>query len=180
MNPSLKFTWSISDEQLPFLDLVLEPTSDRLVTSIHYKPTDTHSYLNYASSHSTRCKDAFSFSAYGASAVARLILKNRAKKWLFCSDAVATRNGLLLLVTPSPPPKALISEPDEIPADQPGTIPVILTYHPTNVQVKNIITRNLHLVRDDPETTAILKPLRILCAYRRDSNLRDPLVRECH
>ena len=60
--PSLKFTWSISDEQLPFLDLVLKPTTDRLVTSIHYKPTDTHSYLNYASSHPTHCKEAIPYS----------------------------------------------------------------------------------------------------------------------
>ena len=62
--PSLKFTWSISDEQLPFLDLVLKPTTDRLVTSIHYKPTDTHSYLNYASSHPTRCKEAIPYSQF--------------------------------------------------------------------------------------------------------------------
>ena len=27
-HPSLKFTWNISDEQLPFLDLYLKPTSD--------------------------------------------------------------------------------------------------------------------------------------------------------
>ena len=62
--PSLKFNWSISDEQLPFLDLVLKPTTDRLVTSIHYKPTDTHSYLNYASSHRTRCKEAIPYSQF--------------------------------------------------------------------------------------------------------------------
>ena len=47
-HPSLKFTLSISDEQLPFLDLYLKPTSDRLITSIYYKETDTHSYLNYS------------------------------------------------------------------------------------------------------------------------------------
>ena len=44
-HPSLNFTWVISDAQLPFLDLCLKPTSDRLLTSIHYKETDTHSYL---------------------------------------------------------------------------------------------------------------------------------------
>ena len=43
------------------------------------------------------------------------------------------------------------------------------------MQVKNIITRNLHLVRDDPETVAVLQPLRNLCQYRRDSILRDSL-----
>ena len=42
--PSLKFNWSISDEQVPFPDLVLIPTTldCLLYTSIHYKPTDTH------------------------------------------------------------------------------------------------------------------------------------------
>ena len=121
-----------------------------------------------------------SFSAYGASAVTRLILKKRAKKWLFFSDTVATQNGLLVKpaieLWPSPV-QLLISEPDETPAEQPGTIPLVLTYHPTNVQVKNIITRNLHLIRDDPETATIFQPLRILCAYRCDSNLCDSLVR---
>ena len=35
--PSLNFTWVISDVQLPFLDLCLKPTPDRLLTSIYYK-----------------------------------------------------------------------------------------------------------------------------------------------
>ena len=43
--------------------------------------------------------------------------------------------------------------------------------------VKNIMTRNFHLLRDDPDTGDIYRPLRVLCAYRRDNNLRDPLVR---
>ena len=63
-HPSLTFTWAISDEQLPFLDLYLKPTSDRLVTSIHYKETDTHFYLNYASSHPILCKNAVPHSQF--------------------------------------------------------------------------------------------------------------------
>ena len=47
---------------------------------------------------------------------------------------------------------------------EPGTIPLVLTYHPTNALVKKIITRNLYLVRDDRQTAAIFQPLRILCA----------------
>lgn len=57
-HPSLKFFWPISDEQLAFLDLILKPTIDFLITSIHYKPADTHSYLNCASSDPTHCKEA--------------------------------------------------------------------------------------------------------------------------
>ena len=57
------------------------------------------------------------------------------------------------------------------------TLPLVLTFHPQNKLVKNIITRNFHLLRDDPDTGSIFRPLRILCACRRDNNLRDSLVR---
>ena len=39
------------------------------------------------------------------------------------------------------------------------------------------MTRNFHLLRDDPDTRDIYEPARVLCAYRRDTNLRDSLVR---
>ena len=111
----------------------------------------------------------------------RLILKKRAKKWLGFffrhrgnpKRIISQARDRVMAI----PRAALISEPNETPAEQPGIIPLVLTYHPTNVQVKNIITRNLHLVRDDPETATIFQPQRVLCAYRCDSNLRDSLVR---
>ena len=76
--PSLKFNWSISDEQPPFLDLVLIPTTlDRLLyTSVHYKPTDTHISFMYPRTPLVVKKPSstVSFSAYGASAVTRVLL----------------------------------------------------------------------------------------------------------
>ena len=39
------------------------------------------------------------------------------------------------------------------------------------------MTRNFHLLRDDPDSGDIYRPLRVLCAYRRDNSLRDSLVR---
>ena len=63
-HPSLKFTWIISDVQLPFLDLCLKPVSDRPLTSIHYKDTDNHSYLYYTSSHPARCKNFIPYSQF--------------------------------------------------------------------------------------------------------------------
>ena len=61
-HPSLKFTWAISDDKLPFLDLYLKPSSNRLITTIHYKETDSHSYLKYSSSHPVRCKNSIPYS----------------------------------------------------------------------------------------------------------------------
>ena len=63
-NPSLNFTWIISDVLLPFRDLCLKPVSDHLLTSIHYKETDIHSYLNYTSSHPARCKNSIPYSQF--------------------------------------------------------------------------------------------------------------------
>ncbi|XP_020602587.1 uncharacterized protein LOC110041621 [Orbicella faveolata] len=48
---------------------------------------------------------------------------------------------------------------------------------PPTALVKNIITRNFHLLRDDPDTRDIYQPVRVLCAYRRDTNLGNSLVR---
>ena len=63
-HPSLKFTWAISDNQLPFLDLLLKPTPQGLTTSIHYKETDSHSYLTYTSSRPVRCKNSVPYSQF--------------------------------------------------------------------------------------------------------------------
>ena len=181
-HPSLNFTWVISDVQLPFLDLCLKPTPDRLLTSIYYKETDTHSYLNYTSSHPARCKNSIPYSQF-------LRLRR------ICSEendfGIKSKEMASFFRTRGYPSNmvqraqervsailrdAIISERSGVPDAQP-IIPLVLTYHPTNALVKNIMTRNFHLLRDDPDTGDIFRPLRVLCAYRRDTNLRDSLVR---
>eukprot|EP00061_Rhincodon_typus_P004948 g23791.t1 len=63
-HPALTFNWTISDSSLPFLDISVSISGDRLVTNIHDKPTDSHSYLDYTSSHPTSCKDSIPFSQF--------------------------------------------------------------------------------------------------------------------
>ena len=181
-HPSLKFTWIISDVQLPFLDLCLKPVSDRLLTSIHYKDTDTHSYLYYTSSHPARCKNSIPYSQFlrlrricsedndfeNKSIEMASFFRNRD----YPSNVIQRAQERVSAI----PRHALISERSDVPDAQP-TIPLVLTYHPTNALIKNIMTRNFHLLRDDPDTRDIYEPVRILCSYRRDTNLRDSLVR---
>ena len=181
-HPSLNFTWVISDAQLPFLDLCLKPTSDRLLTSIHYKETDTHSYLNYTSSHPARCKNSIPYSQFLR--LRRICseendFENKSKEMAsffrsrgYPSNVVQRAQERVSTI----PRDTIISERSDVTCAQP-TIPLVLTYHPTNAVVKNIMTRNFHLLRDDPDTGDIYRPLRVLCAYRRDNNLRDSLVR---
>ena len=63
-HPNLKFTWAISKDKLPFLDLYLIPTPQGLGTTIHYKETDSHSYLTYSSLHPVGCKDSNPYSQF--------------------------------------------------------------------------------------------------------------------
>ena len=63
-HPSLKYTFEISESSLSFLDLCLTISDARITTTIHYKPTDTHSYLDYSSSHPPHCKKAIPYSQF--------------------------------------------------------------------------------------------------------------------
>ena len=45
---ALKYTWEISDTSLAFLDIKVSVDGNGLCTSVHYKPTDSHSYLLYS------------------------------------------------------------------------------------------------------------------------------------
>ena len=181
-HPSLKFTWIISVLQLPFLDLCLKPVSDRLLTSIHYKDTDTHSYLYYTSSHPARCKNSIPYSQFlrlrricsedNDFENKRIEMASFFRNRDYPSNVIQRAQERVSAI----PRHALISERSDVPDAQP-TIPLVLTYHPTNALIKNIMTRNFHLLRDDPDTRDIYEPVRILCSYRRDINLRDSLVR---
>ena len=44
-HPALKYTWEISETSLAFLDIKVSIRGNVLCTSVHYKPTDSHSYL---------------------------------------------------------------------------------------------------------------------------------------
>ena len=181
-NPSLSFTRVISYVQVPFLDLCLKPTSDRLLTGIHYKETDNHSYLSHISSHPVCCKNSIPYSQFLR--LRRICseendFENKSKEMAsffqrrgYPSNVVQRAQERVSAI----PRDAITSERLGVTCARP-TIPLVLTYHPWNAVVKNIMTRNFHLLRDDPDTGEIYRPLRVLCAYRRDNNLCDSLVR---
>eukprot|EP00061_Rhincodon_typus_P012624 g38476.t1 len=63
-HPNLKFTSTISDTSLSFLDLSASISGNRLEIDIYFKPTDSHSYLDYTSSHPLSCKNAIPYSQF--------------------------------------------------------------------------------------------------------------------
>ena len=65
--PSLnrvKYALEISDTSLAFLDIKVSVVGIGLCTSVHYKPTDSHNYLLYSSSHPSHVKNSIPFSQF--------------------------------------------------------------------------------------------------------------------
>ena len=65
-HPALKYklTWEISDTSLAFLDIKVSIEGNGLCTSVHYKPTDSHNYLLYSSSHPSHVKNSIPYSQF--------------------------------------------------------------------------------------------------------------------
>eukprot|EP00061_Rhincodon_typus_P006820 g27846.t1 len=63
-HPNLKFTWTISNTTLSFLDLSLSISGIHLKTDIYFNPTDSHSYLDNTSSHPHSSKNAIPYSQF--------------------------------------------------------------------------------------------------------------------
>ena len=63
-HPALKYTWEISNTSLAFLDIKVSVEGNGLCTSVHYKPSDSHSYLLYSSSHPSHVKNSIPYSQF--------------------------------------------------------------------------------------------------------------------
>ncbi|XP_062602273.1 uncharacterized protein LOC134263937, partial [Saccostrea cucullata] len=61
MNSDIKFTMETDDLQMPFLDVLVTKDNTSLNTDIYYKPTDTHQYLHFGSSHPHHTKTAIPY-----------------------------------------------------------------------------------------------------------------------
>ena len=91
-HPALKYTWEISETSLAFLDIKVSINGNGLRTSVHYKPTDSHSYLLHSSSHPSHVKNAIPYSQFSDSdicAVMTLIFLTNLKKCASFSQHVA-------------------------------------------------------------------------------------------
>ena len=176
-HPALKYTWVVSECCIAFSDINVSISGNRLSTSVHYKPTDSDSYL--LSSHPAHVKNSIPYSQF-------LRLRR------LCSDdtdfSEKAEEMCQFFKTrgyPDPvihnskhreqsvhPQSASLSSHNKLE----GRIPLTLTFHPYNISVKNIILKNFKLLQQDPPTAEIFaQPL--LISYKRDKNLSHFLVK---
>jgi hypothetical protein len=179
-HPALRFTWEISTNSVNFLDMSISFNGDQLATSVHYKETDSHSYLTYTSSHPTSCKDSIPYS--------QLLRLRR-----LCSDDADFDIQADKMVNffhergyPSNITNTALHRCQAITREESlrnkdtsnncQRTPLVLTYHPSIAPVSDIIKRNWKIISEHPSTKDIFTDPPLL-SLRRDKNTKDLLVR---
>jgi hypothetical protein len=179
-HPSINYTHSISSSSVVFLDIDISLTHGSFSTSIHYKPTDAHSYLHFHSSHPPSTTTSIPFSE---------LLRLRR----LCSDPTDFAEKSLemchFFTDRHYPPNVVQTALNKVnsisreEALQPRTKDphserptMVLTHHPHNLPVKRIILSNWHILSRSPTVGEIFDQPPLLTS-RRDKNLRDILVR---
>ena len=175
-HPSLKYTFEISESSLSFLDLCLTISDARITTTIHYKPTDTQSYLDYSSSHPPHCKKAIPYGRICSDddvyvAKSKEMASFFENKGYPCSVGTNSQRWTQGISRE----RALGNSKRGDRTRRADKVSLVLTYHPKNQEVKKILLKNFRILTDDPTTKEIFntKPL---CVYWRETSLRDILV----
>ncbi|KAK3750140.1 hypothetical protein QZH41_004546 [Actinostola sp. cb2023] len=157
-NPALQFTYTITERELPFLDITLRIDHDRLQTSVFYKETATHNYLHYNSSHPSHCKRSIPYSQFLR--LRRLCSDNN--DFLARSTEMKTffiHRGYLSSSLDDDLRKIMsIDRQDALVPRQSVNnetqerVPLVLTYHPLTTNIKRILLENFTILSNDPLT----------------------------
>ena len=179
-HPALKFTWEISEISVLFLDILISINGSRLTTSVFYKPTDSHSYLLFSSSHPNHTKRSIPFSQFLR--LRRICSEDED----FQTKSLEMRNFFVQRGYPTSLLDTAFSKASSIPRSNTLTnsvhngtdnnkIPLVLTYHPFNFKVRDVIRKNFHILKNDPQTSSIFSESPLV-SFRHNKNIRESLV----
>jgi len=178
-HPSIKFTSQVSEISVNFLVITVTLHRDSLITTAYFKPTDSHSYLLYSSSHPKSCKDSIPFSQLLR---LRRLCQSDDDFWdkaLEMIDYFRCRSYPETVLSSALQRVKNITRADAFesrPSDNGDRTKLILTYHPHNLSAKKVFLKNRTILLADPDTHDIFSAPPLI-VFRRDKNLRDILVR---
>ena len=161
------------------MDLLIRLLAGRISTSIFYKPTDAHAYLDYNSSHSLSTRNNIPFSQFLR---LRRLCSDNEDFTTQCSLMVEffrRRNYPASVLTQSlerakgiPREAALLPSP----CSQEDRPIVVIPYHPHNLPIKRILLDNWYLLKNDLNVGEAFTSAPLV-AYKRLRNIRDQLIR---
>ena len=178
-HPSIKVTHEISSSCITFLDINVSLKDTGVSTSVHYKPTDSHAYLNYTSSHPASCKRSIPYSQF--TRIRRLCSEEEDFKYQVDNmSGFFTQRGYPEYMVDAARQRITTKSRDETLRPRRGNsearVPFVLTYHPTSELVVKAIRDNLNILQTD-ETTSDVFSDPPLISYRKDRSLKRVLVK---
>ena len=78
-NLSINYTYAISKNTVTFLDIQLTIDNNYIKSCVHFKPTDSHNYLLFSSSHPPSCKQSIKFSQLLSVVVLTMVMSLRSQ-----------------------------------------------------------------------------------------------------
>ena len=178
---NLQYTKEIA-QSVNMLDTTLTVTDVTVSSSLYTKPTDTHAYVRFDSSHPESCVQSIPYSQFlrvrricskddeyrklsfklaahfiGRGYPRNIVLESRLKV------QQRNRDDLLFGINEKQPKKERITFP--------------ITFHQKNNEVVKIIKRNFSVLENNPETQSIFKDKFPMIAFKKDKILKDILVR---
>ena len=177
---NIQYTMEFSKEKIVFLDTWVKVLRNTLIVELYTKPTDTHNYLHFTSSHPKHTKRGGPYGQF---------LRVR-RNCTLESDYVKHSDQLKKHYLDRGYPESLIDNsrekalmrnrrelltPKKSHQESDNVVPLVLTHHPSNYLVRKIITDNWGILKFSDRCKSAL-PDAPLFATRRSPNIRDILV----
>ena len=157
-HPNLSFTYESSKKEIAFLDCKVNLFENKLTTDLHVKPTDTHQYLDYTSSHPEHTKKSIVYSQtlrlrrMCSIKTDFLKSKNEMKSWFL-------KRGYPERLTDKEIKKVKFNHYHFIGKhNSKKSILLVVIYHSLLKSLSKIISKNLYLLHMDEEVKRVFNP----------------------
>ena len=176
-HPTIKFTEEHSNEGLPFLDTYTYIEDEKLKTRVYHKPTDNKQYLHYESCHPLQQKNSIPYSLlvrakricteeeYFIKEGKMIIHKLRERKYPESILERAVKKIELVSRDHLMEPKQKIED---------NRIRYILTYNPSNPDMKSIILQHAYLLSRMKRNPITQEKIQVV--YRKSNNIRNLII----
>ena len=180
LHKDIKFTMHCSETELPFLDILVIKSKDKLLTDIYYKATDTKQYLHFKSSHPRNCKLNIPYN-----------LARRICTIVKTPDLRTKRlNELFACLTSRGYPHKLIEhgirKAEGIPIhvlrncekqkDTADTLAYVSTFNPRHPEIFNLIYNNIPILKCSVKMNNVMKDVKLIKSKRQPRNLKKILT----
>ena len=181
--PTIKFELVYSERSLNALDLTLHLQDGFIATDIYAKPTDSHLYLPFSSSHPSHCKRAI---PYGVALQIKRNCSTDDSTDQFRIKRCEEYKGYLRAQNYNPDlvdrqfEEVLSVERSELLTKRvkpkKKVFPLVLDDNTILPDIQRVIKKHAHLLRSSLEPLEIFPPKSVFPAYRRTKNLKDILA----